>query len=294
MAYKNIGVCYHDLNPEAGDLARAIADRIGPGRTVAIANQDELDNNPDTLSGSDLIVTIGGDGTILRGVHAAAPRGVPVLGVNMGRVGFMSDVDSDQALGGIDWYLDGNARVEEREMVRAEVVGSGQPPLDALNDVTIARGHLLRVIEVSTEVDGVHFATFRGDGVVVATATGSTGYALSLGGPVMDPMSRDYLVKPIATHMSQFGGVVIKSTSTLELTVIARAPATLNADGFMDVELSNGQTVRVSHSPHRARFLRSQPPSAFWGSLSMRLGIRKGAPPGTERDPGQSDTIEAH
>ena len=291
MAYKNIGICYHGLNPEAGELARAIADRIGPVRTVAAANQDELDVNPDALSGSDLIVTIGGDGTILRGVHAAAPRGVPVLGVNMGRVGFMSDLDSGEALDRIDWYLGGNARVEEREMVRAEVLGSGLSPLDALNDVTIARGHLLRVIEVSTEVDGVHFATFRGDGVVVATATGSTGYALSLGGPVMDPMSRDYLVKPIATHMSQFGGVVIKSTSTLELTVIARTPATLNADGFMDVDLTSGQTVRVSHSPHRARFLRSEPPSAFWGSLSMRLGIRKGALPGTERDTGESDTI---
>ena len=291
MAYKHIGICYHGLNPEAGDLARAIADRIGPDRTVEAANQDELDLNPDALSGSDLIVTIGGDGTILRGVHAAAPRGVPVLGVNMGRVGFMSDLDSGDALDRIDWYLEGNARVEEREMVRAEVLGSGLPPFDALNDITIARGHLLRVIEVSTEVDGVHFATFRGDGVVVATATGSTGYALSLGGPVMDPMSRDYLVKPIATHMSQFGGVVIKSTSTLELTVIARTPATLNADGFMDVELTSGQTVRVSHSPHRARFLRSEPASAFWGSLSMRLGIRKGELPGTEREAGESDTI---
>ena len=291
MAYKNIGICYHGLNPEAGELARAITDRIGPGRTVATANQDELDIKPDALSGSDLIVTIGGDGTILRGVHAAAPRGVPVLGVNMGRVGFMSDLESGDALERIDWYLSGNARVEEREMVRAEVMESGLPPLDALNDVTIARGQMLRVIEVSTEVDGVHFATFRGDGVVVATATGSTGYALSLGGPVMDPMSRDYLVKPIATHMSQFGGVVIKSSSTLELTVIARTPATLNADGFMDVDLSSGQTVRVSHSPHRARFLRSQPPSAFWGSLSMRLGIRKGALPGAEQDPAESDTI---
>ena len=107
----------------------------------------------------------------------------------------------------------------------------------------------------------------------------------------MDPMSRDYLVKPIATHMSQFGGVVIKSTSNLELTVIARTPATLNADGFMDIDLTSGQTVRVSHSPHRARFLRSEQPSAFWGSLSMRLGIRKGELPGTEREAGESDTI---
>ncbi len=291
MTYEHIGICYHGLNPEAGDLARAIAGRIGSGHTVTAANQVELDVNPEVLSPSDLVITIGGDGTILRGVHVAAPRGVPVLGVNMGRVGFMSDIDSGNALDSIDWYLNGNARVEEREMVRAEVVGSGQPPLDALNDIAIARGQLLRVIDVSTMVDGVHFATFRGDGVVVATATGSTGYALSLGGPVMDPMSRDYLVKPIATHMSQFGGVVIKSTSTLEFTVVARTPATLNADGFMDVELVSGQTVRVSHSPHRARFLRSQPPSAFWGSLSMRLGIRKGTLPGTEQNPGESDTI---
>ncbi len=275
MKYEHVGICYHGLSPEAGELTREIERRAAGRYRVTKTNHDALDADPNSLAAADLIVTIGGDGTILRGVHAAAPQDVPVLGVNMGRVGFMSDVDADEALDQLDWYLDGNARVEEREMLRADVVGSGTPPFDALNDVTIARGPLLRVIDVSTTVDGVHFATYRGDGVVIATATGSTGYTLSLGGPVMDPTSRDYLVKPIATHMSQVGGVVIKYTSAVEFTVIAREPATLNADGFLDKELTNNPTVRISRSPYRARFLRRQPPSAFWGSLSMRLGIRK-------------------
>ena len=294
MRYEHVGICYHGLAPEAENLAKSIEKRMADSRRVTAANQDALDADPDALSDADVIITIGGDGTILRGVHAAAPRGVPVLGVNMGRVGFMSDVDAGEILERLDWYLDGNARVEEREMLRADVVGSGGPSFYALNDVTIARGQRLRVIDVAMTVDGVHFATFRGDGVVIATATGSTGYTLSLGGPVIDPTSSDYLVKPIATHMSQFGGVVIKSASTLEFTLIARTPATLNADGFLDAELTNGQLVRISHSPYRARFLRRQPPSAFWGSLSMRLGIRKGALPEAEQTAPKSDTIETH
>jgi NAD+ kinase len=147
------------------------------------------------------------------------------------------------------------------------------------------------VIEVATLVDGVHLATYRGDGVVIATATGSTGYTLNLGGPVMDPSSQDYLVKPIATHMSQFGGVVLRATSNLELTVHCDSPATVSADGFLDRPLTDGQTIQVGHSPHQARFLRRNTPTAFWASLSRRLGMRQGALPRQPRREDDSDTI---
>jgi NAD+ kinase len=147
----------------------------------------------------------------------------------------------------------------------------------ALNDVTVARGAALRVIEVSTVVDGVHLATYRGDGVVVSTATGSTGYSLALGGPVMDPTSRDFLVKPIASHMSQFGGAVLQASSTVELTVEAYEDATLNADGFIDHTLSAGQTVTITQAGDYVSFLRRKPAADFWGDLSRRLELRKGS-----------------
>ncbi len=274
--YQNIGIVYHGLLTEAEELAKQIIVAYGKDRKWWLATQDTLRDHQEDLNSSDLILTIGGDGTILRGVHVAASRDIPVLGVNMGRVGFMSDIESKDAINEISWYLDGNARIERRYMLNATIQGKESQSTISLNDVTVARGPIVRVIEVSTVVDGVHLATYRGDGVVVATATGSTGYTLALGGPVMDPASRDFLVKPIATHMSQFGGAILQASSTVELTVQSGEKATLNADGFIDVSLADGETVVITQAGDYALFLRRKPAPEFWGDLSRRLGLRKG------------------
>jgi NAD+ kinase len=275
--YENIGIVHHGLLAEAAELADSLSDRYSDGRKWWLATQDTLSDRGKELESTDLIVTIGGDGTILRGAHVAAPRDIPVLGVNMGRVGFMSDIEARDAVTDIGWYLDGNARIERRFMLNAVVGDRNDDPMLALNDVSVVRGAVLRVIDVTTVVDGVHLATYRGDGVVVATATGSTGYSLALGGPVMDPTSRDYIVKPIATHMSQFGGVILQESSKVELTVQADEDATLNADGFIDQTLTAGETVTITQAGNYASFLRRKPPADFWGDLSRRLGLRKGS-----------------
>ena len=274
--YHYIGIVHHGLLTEAEELAKQLVAIYGKDRKWWLATQDTLGECQENLNSSDLIITIGGDGTILRGVHVAASRDIPVLGVNMGRVGFMSDIESKDAINEIGWYLDGNARIERRYMLSAIIQGRESQPVISLNDVTVARGPIVRVIEVSTVVDGVHLATYRGDGVVVSTATGSTGYTLGLGGPVMDPASRDFLVKPIATHMSQFGGVILQASSTVELTVQSEENATLNADGFIDLSLADGETVVISQAGNYASFLRRKPAPEFWGDLSRRLGLRKG------------------
>ncbi len=292
--YRNIGIIHHGLLPEAVELVVALESRYSDGHNWWTATQDTLSARTDDLDASDLIITIGGDGTILRGAHEAAPRDIPILGINMGRVGFMSEINATDAIEGVGWYLEGNARPDERYMLRAEISdnGSGDTPvLHALNDMTVARGAVLRVIEVETVVDGVHLADYRGDGLVVSTATGSTGYTLSLGGPVMYPESEDYLVKPIATHMSQFGGVVLRATSTLELTVHCSTPATISADGFIDRSLEDQQTVKVSHASIKATFLRKRTRDAFWADLSRRLGMRVGPLPRVPQDDGDSASI---
>lgn len=278
-SYHNIGIVHNGELAEAGELAQKLTGTYADGRQWWLATQSDLHERDDELAESDLIITIGGDGTILRGAHAAASRDIPILGVNMGRVGFMSDVESKDAVQEVGWYLEGNARIEQRFMLKAEFSGSGgeSSSVLALNDVTVARGATLRVIEVSTIVDGVHLATYRGDGVVVSTATGSTGYSLALGGPVMDPTSQDFLVKPIASHMSQFGGAILQSSSTVELTVEAYEDATLNADGFIDHTLTAGELVTITQAGDYASFLRRKPPADFWGDLSRRLELRKGS-----------------
>ncbi|MBH65166.1 MAG: hypothetical protein CL784_01430 [Chloroflexi bacterium] len=286
-SYQNIGIVHNGELAAAGDLANRIAEKYSAVRTWWLATQADLDDQTTNLASSDLIITIGGDGTILRGAHAASSQDIPVIGINMGRVGFMSDVEHENALDEIGWYLDGNARIEQRFMVKAVMSnGNGDAePLLAVNDVTVARGAALRVIEVTTVVDGVHLATYRGDGVVVSTATGSTGYSLALGGPVMDPTSRDFLIKPIASHMSQFGGAILQASSTVELTVEAYEDATLNVDGFVDRTLSAGERVTITQEGDSVSFLRRKPPADFWGDLSTRLELRKGSVDTSRRRP---------
>ena len=132
--YRNIGIIHHGLLPEAVELVSALKSRFAEGHRWWSATQDTLASNADQLESTDLIVTIGGDGTILRGVHEAAPHGIPVLGINMGRVGFMSEIDAKDAVEGLAWYLEGNARLDERYMLQAEIIGDQRTVLHALNE----------------------------------------------------------------------------------------------------------------------------------------------------------------
>ena len=146
----------------------------------------------------------------------------------------------------------------------------------ALNDIVIARGSSVSMIETITEIDGVHLATYRGDGIVVTTATGSTGYSLALGGPVIDPKSNDYYIKPIATHMSQFGGVIVNSESVCEITISSRKDALISIDGFIEHKISNGDKIILKISESKAKFLRKNPSHFYWSTITEKLGIRKG------------------
>ena len=289
-SFNVICVVHHSTLRDARGLGEEIAAKYADGRDWWLATEETLaeDSSEAKLRETDLIITIGGDGTILRGAHAAGPFDIPVLGVNMGRVGFMSEVDASDAAEGIGWYLDGNGHLDERTMLRAELSGHDEEPLHALNDVTVFRGGDLRVVEVAAVVDGIELSTYRGDGVIVSTATGSTGYSLQLGGPVIDPSSSVYLLKPIAVHMSQFGGVVLESSSVLDLTLATSSSAQLTVDGFVSRSIHQGDSVRIAMGDRRARFLRREPRNAFWKGLSDRLGMRIGAME-RSRSSGKSD-----
>ena len=279
---QNVVVVYHGLLEEAETLARDLSDRFENGAWMRFPAEpvEALETN---VEGCDLVITIGGDGTILRGAHAAAPHAIPVLGINMGRVGFMAELDASDALDETAWYLDHwdvegrGPRIEERAMVRASIVGSTEPPFHALNDVVVGRGASIRVVDLGTVVDGQHIVTYRGDGLVISTATGSTGYGLSLGGPVMDPTSEAFLLKPIAAHMSLQGGLLLRAGAVVNITVENELGGTLSVDGFVDRPLAVGTTVRIETSEFSARFLRRRPPAAFYESLTRRLGMRQGA-----------------
>jgi NAD+ kinase len=281
---QNVVVVHHGLLAEARTLARDLSERFGNGkwRLLPAEPVSALESG---VEGSDLVITIGGDGTILRGAHAAAPHAIPVLGINMGRVGFMAELDASDALEKTGWYLDNwetegkGPRIENRAMIRATVTGSNGDtgPFHALNDVVVGRGASIRVIDLHTVVDGQEIVTYRGDGLVISTATGSTGYGLALGGPVMNPTSGAFLLKPIAAHMSLQGGLLLRPAAVVNITVETETGGTLSVDGFVDREMQAGDSVQIETSEFSARFLRKHPPEAFYQSLTRRLGMRQGA-----------------
>jgi NAD+ kinase len=271
------GIIFHGLLSEARDLAGEIADRYSGSGDWWLSAVEDTPRHAEDLDATEVLVTIGGDGTMLRAVHETAPRKIPIIGVNLGRVGFMSEIEAKDALDGLGWYLDGNARVDERTMIQAFMGENVSGPYHALNDVVLGRGSEIRLIDMSVVVNGVHLETYRADALVVATATGSTGYSLALGGPVMDPESRSFLLKPVAAHMSLQGGLVLPPGATVEMTLETESEAVCSVDGFVDLPVRTGESVRVEVSPHTARFLRRSPTTSFYESLTRRLGMRQGA-----------------
>jgi NAD+ kinase len=270
------GIIHHDFVPEANTLAQALIDRYSGDDEWWSSSVEDASDLGESLVGTDLIIAIGGDGTILRSAHVAAPLGIPILGVNLGRVGFMSEIEADDALDEVAWYLEGNARPELRTMIKANI-GDGPVPHHALNDVVLGRGQEIRLVDIALTIDDVPLTTYRSDALVISTASGSTGYSLALGGPVMEPEEESFLVKPVASHMSLQGGLLIKSGSVVEMTLETDTAALCSVDGFYETTVTRGQTVRVEVSEYTATFLRRKPPSAFYDALTRRLGMRQGS-----------------
>jgi NAD+ kinase len=271
----SVGIVYNPRTPQSKVLVQQLADNLGLGESswIVPAYDSEYQAPPPSTS---FIITVGGDGTILWATQIAAPRGIPILGVNLGRVGFMTELRADEAVSRVGEYLDGGAWVEERTMLQAKVVsatakGTAESPQLALNDVVVGRSAVSRLVHLEVRIDRSLLTTYRADAVIVATATGSTGYSISARGPILHPQSRDLLLNPVATHLGLASALVLPPDSVVEVTLRSDYQAVLSVDGRVDLELNPGETVEVKRSSHIARFLRSQPSNHFYTVLTERL-----------------------
>jgi NAD+ kinase len=274
-----IGFVYNAQVPRASDLVASLIDDLGLADRAWSSAADAVAERERELSETSTVITAGGDGTILRTVRVTAPYDVPILSINLGKVGFMSELEVDAAEAGISRYLGGSAKsawIDDRMMLRAKVtLASGQqgPEADALNEVALSRGQTAKLLNVEASVDGAELTTYRADGMLVSTATGSTGYAMAAGGPLINPRSSDMLLLPVAPHMCLNTGLVLPGETVVELKVGNEADTLLSVDGDPVAHLSPGDTVTVSRSPHSARFVRLRPPGDFYATLTRRLGI---------------------
>ena len=274
---KNIGIIYNARVPEALDLSTAILQDLNLSDGSWLSPAENLETLLPRAENTDLVITVGGDGTILRAVNFTGPAGIPIVGINMGRLGFMTELQVDEAMDRLPFYFNGESRLDERNMLQATVIrangGGADGPYHALNDVVLTRGAVSRVVTVSGTIDGAPVATFRADGVIVSTATGSTGYNLAVGGPILDPESDSIVLKTVAAHMGLSAAMVLKPSTEVGLTLDGYEPAILAVDGIIDHPIDLGDRVEVKQSPHKARFLRAHPSSYFFSTLTRRLGF---------------------
>lgn len=274
-----VGIVYNARSSDAKEIAGEIAGLVGAGRECWMKSAGALGKEDKSLGGTDLIVTVGGDGTILRAAKAAVVHEIPLLGVNMGRLGFMTELRPSDALERIPGFLEGRGWLEERSMVKAKVVdgeSSGASESGwhhALNDVVVTRGATPRLIWVRAMVDGAELTSYRADAVIVSSATGTTGYNLSSGGPILDPQAEEIVLKPVAPHVGLATAVVLPPSVSIELRVESSEGALLSVDGYLNETVGQGSAVRIVQSERKAKFLRERSSEEFYASLTRRLGF---------------------
>jgi NAD+ kinase len=273
---KKIGILYHPLNEAAYTLAKKLEGFLNAkGVSVWLCSAWEGEKARAQVNGTDLILSVGGDGTILRAAQVAVPDSTPIAGINLGKLGFMTEFSVDEAVDKLPALLAGKGWIDERAMLEAELFPAGQDePVGtfcALNDVVVARGAIARMIYVEASIDGQPLTTYKADGIVVATATGSTGYSLAAGGPILHPQSQEFILLPILPHLSSAYPIVLPYASIVKLRIATAHQAIMSIDGHIHLPLNNNAIVTVKHSTHTARFLRICPEASFYGSLEQRL-----------------------
>ena len=231
------------------------------------------------VAGAEVAIVFGGDGTMLRAARALAPLAIPMLGVNLGRLGFLAGGSIEELDGLLAEIGAGRCTTEERTLLEAHVHRKGAPDLEALalNDVVVARGREVRSIHIGVTIDGAPFTTYWSDGLIVATATGSTAYGMSVGGPLIIPSSRAMMIVPIAPHLSFPNAVVLDVDQTIALEV-QDEPARLSLDGQEEHDLHVGDRIDVRRAKPVARFVRTATMRPFLTLLRKKILKEEGGP----------------
>lgn len=221
----------------------------------------------------DLLIALGGDGTLLRAGHLCGPVGVPVLGINLGRFGFLMEIQQSQWQDFIPTLLSGDYWLEKRMMLQAEQWRAGEKlgSWDVLNEVVVSRGQFIRPVHLTARVDGRFLTTYVADALIAATPTGSTAYALAAGGPILPPELRNILLVPVAPHLSLDRAIVLAEGSSVSITVESDYVAVFSVDGQTPIELTDNDRVDVSAGKYTVQFIRFQDPGYFYRNLTPHM-----------------------
>jgi NAD+ kinase len=273
-----IGIAFNPTSEAAVELrdrAEAWCETAGIAHWSATAG--DLETLRGGLPGTDVLVVLGGDGTFLRAAQAVVEVDVPLLGVNLGKVGFLSKAEAQELEPVLVQLLDGDYTVGERMALTGGILRGGRAASDesfsALNDIVIARGSLARVVRLDVTIDASHLATFVSDGLVVSSPTGSTGYSFSAGGPILDPQSRNLVVTPIAGYLSAIRSIVVSPRQVVRCRVVDAFEALVSIDGREDRRLQVGDVVEVRALERPIRFVEPTGAMPFWDLLRTKVEL---------------------
>ncbi|MCI0519762.1 MAG: NAD(+)/NADH kinase [Chloroflexi bacterium] len=283
--FKRIAIAAHPKLPGATAEASAIATYLRQEGLLASHGllYEETLTQQIAHGEFDLLIALGGDGTLLRAGRLCAPAGIPILGVNLGHFGFLIEVRKPQWREYMPRLLSGDFWLEKRMMLSAEhhrgerVMGVW----DVLNEIVVGRGQLGRPVHLVTQLDGRYLTTFVADAVIAATPTGSTAYALAAGGPILPPELRNILLVAVAPHLSIDRAIVLAEGASVSIGVEADLQAVMSADGQAPVSLDVDDQVHVRAGDHTVRFIRFQDPGYFYRNLTPHMsknpifGIRR-------------------
>ena len=265
---KRVGIVHKMKSAEASETAVYVAQFLETKRIAVLTDEAEI------AEAADLVVVLGGDGTLIHAARVLGGRSVPILGVNMGSLGFMTEVPQSELYRALELVVSGRAEVSERMKLRVHLHrgGSRTPALDAevLNDVVIGKGALARMAELDTRCSGNYVATYKADGIIVATPTGSTAYSLAANGPIMYPTMRGVIIAPICPHTLTQRPIVVPETENIEIVLMNDSEVFLTLDGQKGQQLERGDRVQVKESRNRVLLVRN-PSIDFFGILRAKL-----------------------
>ena len=230
----------------------------------------------DAIESAGVVICVGGDGTVLRASRVTVPHGIPILGVNMGRLGFLTDMSPRDCFNHVERIVAEDWRIEERLMVRCDVMDNGQTIHShvGLNDIVVSRNSPGRPVYVDVHIDGARLAIYRCDGIIVSTPTGSTGYSLSAGGPILAPTEHHLVLTPVSAHLALGRALVLQPDALVEMEVTSDHGAIVSIDGQEDIPIGSGVRVVVRTSDHVTRFVRFREPATFYAELAEKLEMQ--------------------
>ena len=253
--------------------ARKINALFDEETSVSLPDATRKRTRADLASQVNLLIVLGGDGTLLAAARVAAPCGVPILPVNLGGLGFLTSVTLEELYPALEHVLEGRHRISERVMLAVELLRGGQAVerQRALNDVVINKGALARMVDLDLHIDGAYVCKYRADGLIVSTPTGSTAYSLSAGGPIVYPAVDAFVITPICPHTLSDRPLVVPDSVTVEVDFEGSdEPVYLTVDGQIGIELRGGDRVRVTKAPEKLKLVRA-PKKTYYELLRSKL-----------------------